>query len=182
VYSVHPYFLLGIILFFKEYYYIKIKKEGETMITKETLEKMKLDLNDYFTGFEETHKVKVEMGNISFDDLSFTFRINVTMKEVQSIKDERQFFKERCTAFGLHPTDYLHEFRMQMKSGEKAEVFEITGFDLTNDAKPIKARSIKTGDTYNFGMEVVEDIHQQDMKMVSNKVKEPPKLIQRNKK
>lgn len=152
-------------------------------MNKQILEQMKTDLSELLTEYGNKYNADVNFGSISIDENAFSFRTNVILKTAQNpVKDERQFFKERCKAFGLLPTDYLYEFRIQTKPGEKAEVFELIGFDLINDEQPIKARNIRTQQVMNFETDVIADIHDKDIAMVSNKIKEPPKLIKRNKK
>jgi hypothetical protein len=128
------------------------------MFTRPQLKQMREDLQEAVKAFEKKHDVKVDFGNISYDEFSFTIKTKVTQNAVHSEDGERILFEKNCDSYGLNKEDYKHRFEAKVKSGQPKETFELIGFEPSRSKFPIKGRNVTSGKVLLFTRDVVSDI------------------------
>lgn len=126
------------------------------MLTRDELKAMKADMILALKEVEKKHDVKIDLGNIVYDDFSFTVKTKVTKNEARTEEGEKLLFEKSCYFYGLKPNDYLYQFDANVKG--KRQKFEVIGFELSRSKFPIKARNTSTGDVMLFTRDVVKDI------------------------
>lgn len=90
-------------------------KEVDKMFTRPQLKQMREDLQEAVKAFEKKHDVKVDFGNISYDEFSFTIKTKVTKNEAHTADGEKVLFEKYCDSYGLKKEDYKHKFEAKVK-------------------------------------------------------------------
>ena len=112
------------------------------VITKQFLKEFRLELKEAVKELEAKHKCKVELGNISYTEDSFTSKMTVSDASISASDREKKEFEKFCMIYGFEAKDYLKEFTLQGKN------FVLYGFKPKATKNTCKIREVSTGKDY----------------------------------
>jgi len=91
--------------------------------TKQNLATVRTKLDAKMAEFEKETGVRISLGNISYQNDSFTSKISAKLVNGKSDSDiQRDEFEKNCMLYGFTKTDYKKQTTMQGRS------FELVGF------------------------------------------------------
>lgn len=118
------------------------------MSTTFNSQNLKAFRNDFDKAVEDLQKqygVKIQIGNISFNDLKFTTKMTVTSNGTnKSGKDLDQLeFERNCFFYGFEKSDYRKEF------SDGKRTFRLIGFNTRSRKMPLIIQDVVTNQKYN---------------------------------
>lgn len=91
---------------------------------KTELSNFRKDFKEMVKVLEKKNNIFIETGSISYDENSFTMKINAIKKPENGISLEQTKFEEYCNIFGFKKEDYKKEVRIP---GETT-IYQFIGF------------------------------------------------------
>lgn len=114
------------------------------IINKENLKKFRQDFNEFIKDFAEKNNCSIRLGNISFEEHSFTAKLEVESNSVSKEERGRADFERACSLFGFEKDDYYQIFK-----DRKGREYRLVGFNLRASKNTIRIKDVKTGDEYS---------------------------------
>lgn len=121
------------------------------MFTKEQLKVIREDVALALKEVEEKHGVSFKLGNITYNEFTFTSKLECK-KTSSEVDVDEHLFKSHCVLYGLKAEDYK---RIVDIRGKK---IELLGFELKRRKYPIKAREIATNQIKLYTTDILEYI------------------------
>jgi hypothetical protein len=97
------------------------------------------------------HDLELQGGRSTFDDITFNYKVKFVVRDQQAKTEQaRKDFGQLAALYDLAPTDFGRKFTYS------GEVYEIAGIGNSRK-RPIKAKNLNNGKTYNFTQKAVEE-------------------------
>lgn len=112
--------------------------------------KIRADFQNAVADFEKKYNVKVQMGNISFDEYEFSSKVTFTSNEMFSDDVRKKEFAKHAELYGVTAEDFKKQFTV------KGKTYEVIGFEIGRPKYPIRVREIATGKETLFVEEVLK--------------------------
>lgn len=119
------------------------------MFTKQQFKDFRSDVEKALEEVSKKYNVNIKAGNITYSNISFNLKLEVTKKEVNGKSFEQAEFEKYAILYGFKPSDYNKQFAY----GGKKYVF--IGFKPKSHKYPILAKCTN-GKTYKFPIEIVK--------------------------
>ena len=114
--------------------------------TKREFDAFRVDLREAVKGVEEKYNIKINDRNISYDETSFTLKLEAKKNEMFTEEFEINEFKTAARLYGFKPEDYKRNFEVNDRG--KMVIYELVGFNPKATKNTCKIRDIQTGRRY----------------------------------
>lgn len=107
------------------------------------------DMKKALEAVENKHGIKMELGDISYSDVDFKFRITA-VKNNSNIDGRKALFEKYCSRFGFKPNDY------EMPVIYNGEKYLLIGFNLRARKNCCNILKLSDGVIYRCSAEFVK--------------------------
>ena len=112
-------------------------------ITKAMLKEVREEMNKALEEVGKKYGVQFDTGNASFDEYSFTFKVNGKMTATEDGESvEKKEWDKYCGMFGLKPENFGQT--IEANFGQK---YQILGLKPSSRKNPILLKDLRTGKT-----------------------------------
>ena len=116
----------------------------EKKMTSALLQQLRPELNEAVKAVAEKHGLTIHFGNATYQDLSATFKVEVSFAADETFDPAKAVWDQHCKLAGLEPEDFGKEFSFL---GEKTP-YRIAGYDPGKRSNNIIIHRVSDGKVF----------------------------------